>query len=496
MSRGTRISSGIFLLLLVVFLLTRDDRVSVGVRRLELPEIGAEDVAGIELSGAFQLRLLKDADTWTVRDPLSPERNFPVDASAIERALGAIAEFEAGAFVSGRPEKHAELELDEELGTTVTISREGGSALTLVLGRVAKNGGTFVRLRDSDDVFVASGALASSLKRELNDWRRRALLSAEPEEIAKLTIGVPGGESELEIVSQPGPDGEAGGWALAPETQLPEGFVVDGAALAARVRAFASLRALDFVDVDPGDSVTGLGEGATRVSARTTGGEEIAVRFGQPDDSGRVHARRDPDPQIYLVPASVANQFGETLDSLRDLSLFRFDANAVRQFSIRHPSGSVTMERPEEAPIWRLEEPASPPADYEFSSDAVISQLQSLTRTRATRFLGRTDEVGAALSRIVELEFRLADGNSVRVELGAADGGDDRARPGDGFSYTLSGGLRSRFETPLDLFRKVEALPGAGGLGNMGGAQGLENLPPDLRRRIEEAMRNQQGGAP
>ena len=65
----------------------------------------------------------------------------------------------------------------------------------------------------------------------------------------------------------------------------------------------------------------------------------------------------------------------------------------------------------------------------------------------------------------------------------------------DGLVYVVNSFTRTRYEKPTELFHKPAAPP-AGMGGGMGGMAGLESLPPDVRKKLEASMKNNQNLQP
>ena len=140
-------------------------------------------------------------------------------------------------------------------------------------------------MQAGEAVFVAQGRLASAARRNAESWRRRSLVSAEPEEVRTLRISR-AGESAYSLVRSK--DGGSASWTLADGIQPPPGFELDSERAGRIVSGLARLRADGFQDDDPGDETTGLGESATQVEALNGSGESLVVaRFGAPESPGR-----------------------------------------------------------------------------------------------------------------------------------------------------------------------------------------------------------------
>lgn len=495
--RNAWIALGVFAVLFALVLITREEKISVGMRTLALPVLEKEKVERIEARGKigsemFHVVLEKQGEGWVAFDKEAPDKRYPAEQSAVVRALDALEGLEPGPFVTGRAEKHADLEVDGEKGTFVTVTSKDGATLSFVFGRYAKGGGNYVRLQGDDQVFIVKGGFASQMKRKLSAWRKRQLLDVEEPELVRVEIAPQGGERyALERVER---EGEDATWRLVEGTALPEGFRVDEEALGRIARSIAGLRAAEFVDEAKAPEETGLSEGAAEVVAVLKDGKRFSIRFGKEDDKKRLFTRIEGDDQLYLVSSySVKNVLKEKLE-LRDLSLFSFKPEEAERVVFRSPEGVVEIQKEEES--WKLVAPADVPEDYVFDESQVEGKLRTLSRTKGVRFFENppTLEKAGLASPALEVEVFLKGGASQKMAIGAeAPKAEETASAqfyalgADGNVYALGAYVKSRYEKPLELFKRVAAPPAPHG----GSIPGMENLPPDVRKKLEESLQQQ-----
>jgi len=489
MNKTAWISLGTFLVLLVLVFVTREDHVAVGVRALTLPTFDADKVTKIEVRSKDKSALLekvggtKEQPQWTVADPEKPEVKLAASPSQVKTALDALAELSAEGFVTGRKEKHADLEIGEEKGVTVTLT-QGGKATALVFGRFAKGGGNYVRLADSDEVFVGKGRFAGAVKKDVKAWRKRKLLPFEAKDLRALTLA-PAGQPELKLKGEGG-EGDTVNWSLE-GVALPAGFRLDTDALGRIANAVAGLRATDFADEGA------LGEVQGTVSGKTVDDQSFTVRFGAVDDKKRVFTQLEGDAQLYLLSEYTVKSVLKSLEELRSLNLIELDAAKATKAEFTGPDGRVIVEKTDAG--WALVEPAAPPEGYDFDPSQVEPKLEALGRLKASGLASPeklpvakpAEQVTVAVTVDGQVKT-LAFGDEIpRAEddKGAVEHYAYSAE--DEMTYKVGQWQRNRYAKPLELFKRPVAPQGPPG----GGIPGMENLPPEIRKQLEAQLKQQ-----
>ncbi|WP_306818793.1 DUF4340 domain-containing protein [Archangium lipolyticum] len=492
MKRGTLIALGAFAVLLVLVLATRERQVSVGVRKLELPKLDKAQVTELELTGARNATLRKEGEGWIVVDPGKPDTKYTADENLVNGAIEALGEVKNPDFVTDRAERLAEYELDDAKGLKLKVSHGGGPAVELVLGKAARNGGVYLRKAGSNDVFAHQGRLDWSVRKEVKDWRKRQIVALEVDKLSQLVLRSKEGESlTLKAGANPGE------WSLAEGTQTPAGFRFSSQAAQQFAQQLASLYAQDFLEGDAAaDSATGLAGAHDSVEAQLKDGKKVVVHLGrQPeakDGSGSVAVRVEGDAQVYQLPQYTASQLRKRLVDFRDLGLLRFEPQKVSKLKLQ--AGGKTVVVVKEGEGWKITEPQKLPDGFELEPSQVGMQLAWLRDLRATRLVeGQVSDGQAGLTSPAALVEVTVEGEPVQTlrlgkeAPGAASGTKELyARSTiDAFTYAVGEGVRARLAQGLELFKR-RAPPSFAGGGQM---QGLDSLPPDVRRQLEAQLR-------
>jgi len=495
MKKTTLLVLGVFVVLLVVFFATREREVSVGVRKLELPQIDKDKVVAVEISGAKSATLKKEVGGWTVADPAKPDQKHPADETQVNSALDALKEMKVQDLISDKAERQAEYETDDAKGLKLKVASAGAPSLDLVIGKSAKTGGVYIRKANESATYVAQGRFQWLFRKDVNGWRKRAIFDLKPDQISELTVRPKGAEPYV-IQAK----GEGGGWFLKEGTPLPPGFRFDASAAQGSVQQFASLRAQDFVDAAANDESLGLSGEHTVLEAQLKDGKKIALHIGKEYESkdvptkGAVAARVEGDPQVYLIPKYSATNLSRKATDLRDLTLLSFDPQKATKVTIQSPGKKTVVVK--DGGAWKVVEPKKLPSGFDFDPGQVQGQLQMLKSLRASHVLEQAPTPAqSGLARpTTTVDIAVEGGPSQSLRFGKELKTDKGAKEAyvkgsaDNLTYAIYDAARTRYETGIELFKKPPPPPP-----NMGGGmRGLENLPPDVRQKIEAQLRAQQ----
>jgi hypothetical protein len=493
LSRQAWTSLVVFAALLVVVIATRQDRVRVGIRELSLPQLVSSDITKIEIAGKHQALLVKAGDAWTVADPAKPDVTFPAEKAPIERTLAELTAIDVGTYVSGRTEKHDDLEVTVEKGTIVRATTSKGTTLRIVLGRFAKGGGNYVRLEDAPEVFVAKGNLAAQVRKDVEAWRDKKVIDAPADAIAELTVKTSDGAGYTVVHEKSGEGADAKDtWKLKDGTPVDAGFRVDSESLGRLARSVGSLRAAGFVD--DADKVKALAFDAGVIEMVLTGGEKKTLTFAAVDADKKGAVRLEGNPQVFSLTEFTEKALLKPLVEHRDLSLFPTvaidDVNEVRFIGT-----NLRATLKNDGAAWSYDGPGAELVD----AAGIPPKLSGVLKLKAAKVVGAESDVKATFKDELKIEVVLKDGSTRVARLGGdVPSVDDKpatevyATSGDGLVYAIGKFQKTRHEKPAELFKATERPPqdGMGGMGG-GGIPGLESLPPEIRKQLEAQLKAQ-----
>lgn len=444
MTRSTLIALAVFVSLGLVYGVTREPQVAVGIHKLKASPQKAEELASLRVGA---LSLTREGDRWKVsRDG----KTYAADPNEVRPFTQALVDLKSDDFVTDQVEKHAELEVDETKGLVL----EGG-ARKLVLGKASKNGGAYVREAGAKEVFVATGSLPWLARRELAQWRQKRIELGKADDVEKVTlapaVGTPvvlmrnGTEFTLEGPSEPG-------------------YRFDSVAAAHLVSQLTSLAAANFLEEPVSPSFT--------VTLGLKGGSARTITFGAKRPDGTYAMTVDGDPQTYVLSGWVAEQVIKDREGLRNLQLLAVTPAEVQRVAIASSGKRLVLEKKDD--VWAVVEPKTLPAGADFDARQVERQLTQLIALRGTKVAREL----TVTKPVATLELTTKQGAKHQLVVGAKlESGEVPVRGQDAFTVLAPGNVLSTLEKGLELFKRPPP------------PQGLEQLPPELRAQLEAQLR-------
>lgn len=293
------ILGGIFVLLAIVILLFENPfRQSDYEKKIEtatplFPTFDKEQVAKIEITATGETTtLLKQDGTWVV----ATMDNYPADSEGIAEVLSKVAAFKNTQRVSSNPEKQADFEVDSTSGIEATLMDSSDAVLAhLFVGKTTPGFlSSYVRVADSDDVYVAQGYLQSMFNKGARTWKDRTIFDFNKGVVTQLNITSPEESVELRLEAD-------GGWQL----HAPVAAPADLAAVDTLLTTFSGLETDDFADPTDDLAEYGLDTPQSTISAVLSDGTTATLHVGTEVDGKRYVKRADTETVFQLFTANV-----------------------------------------------------------------------------------------------------------------------------------------------------------------------------------------------
>ncbi len=252
-------------------------------------------------------------------------------------------------------------------------------------------------------------------RKEAGEQQAKQVFNYKEAEITAVTLKR--GQDEVQLTRQ------GAAW----EITKPLKTKTDPATVASLLKALAELR--KDRDLGPGDPKTyGLGEGALSISF-TAKGEPHRVTVGDAVPGGRgYYARKDEAPDIFVISTGTRESLNQQLLSLRDKTLWAFEAPQVKAVKIRTDNTVVNLEKADNGPWHWTGKP-----DFKVRPERVEELLRQLKQARIKDFppAAPQDLRAAGLAPRAQTEVTLLTPQGPEsLNLGAVSGAETYARLG------------------------------------------------------------------
>jgi hypothetical protein len=307
MKKNTLIMLGVFVVLLIIFLLS-ENPFKKGGEEGGLPLFAGFDSAAVSVieiySAADTTRMEKVNGVWGVKT----QGDYPADREAVGQMLARVRDMERGEVASRNPEKRSVFEVD---GSNLSARYLGAGDEVLAHLYVGKSGpgysGSYVRSEGSDDVILVKGYLRSVFDKGERGWRDRTIFDIDQNAVLRFTMD----HADTVITAR---TADKIRWYLSgPDSVEAKMNMVENV-----LRTFSSLMADDFAD-DVSVEEAGLDDPWGTFHAHLEDGTDLRLLVGNQDTGSRWVKRTDQDIIFKIRDFRVNNLF-PSFDILRELS--------------------------------------------------------------------------------------------------------------------------------------------------------------------------------
>lgn len=475
MKKSTWIVLAIAVALGLIYILTKDKKVSVGIKRIDLPAFDSSKIDDIEILGSERAHLKKEDGIWKIEIGAKDDSRFvEADQEAVKEMLNSASKVENSYFVTSNLEKEEEFGIKGDMATTITLKSNNTVLWSLVLGKGNVDGSRYARVPDKSGIYAVKGSFYPLTRNGVSDWRPKNIwLIGEPD-LVEFRVEHPG-KNELLLKKD-----EEGVWKVADtKPVLPSTFRADKLLLANYVRSLVNQHATGFVD----EKIELSSPVAIFKAKIKNGNEKILEVFS--NDEKTYLARLQGNEQIFKLSKSNFDRLDRPVLALRDLSILSFNKEDISMIKLRTKTGFVTAEKTNGA--WTLVDQKTLPKGFEFDPERAIAIVNDLSTLVGERLAEQSKDQPQDSNWQKNWFIKLSDdkGHAVDIYVGRIKGQDREflVRGNiDNEVYVVNNPLLSSLLKGILAFKKEEYLmPPA-----HENAQGFDSLPADLQRKLLE----------
>ena len=376
--------------------------------------------------------------------------------------------------------------MDAEKGAQVELTAGKRTLASLVVGKAATGGATYVRT--GDRVFRVTGLYRGVFGKDASAWLERKLFVDAVTAVTRIEVRLHDAPVYALVKKEDV-------WALEDPSVLPAGFRFDAKAAASLVAAVVNARATDVLATPIDETTSGLGEAAEawRYTLAAGEGGEPAVthelRLGAEKEAGVRYARTDRRADVVTLASSTVTSLRKRPTDLRDLAVILLDATKVRALHI--VDGARTLELVKKGDAWSLARTSETlPKGFELDPQAAARRVSTLASVHATRVDEGATLAASGLSRpSATVTATLEDGSQVRLAFGKdveVEGRKEAYVLGnvDKSIYVVGSWTRTTLLGGIDTLRKK---PDEDPLLNLD-PKTLSGLPPEVRANLQQQI--------
>ena len=303
------ILGGVFVfLILVVLIFENPFGKSEHEKKLEtaaplFPDFNEEQVAKIEIIAPDGTATLsKQNGEWRV----ASMDNYPADSEGIAQLLTKVGELKNTQRVSKNPEKQSEFEVDSTGVEAKLMDANDKSLAHLFVGKMTPGFlSSYVRVADSNDVYVAQGSLQSVFNKGTRTWKDRTIFDFNKGITTQLNISSSEETVELHL-------DENGIWQmLKPVAATANTTEVDNL-----LTTLSALNTDDFAAANDDLAAYGLDVPQSTISAVLNDGTTATLHIGK-EEEGKLYVKRDDTETVFRLFKSNVDRLIKKSDTLK-----------------------------------------------------------------------------------------------------------------------------------------------------------------------------------
>ena len=187
-NKSTLILGGVFLLLVVIFLITSINPPEKSKGATALFEDAVKPVVDkIEINSKNKgiVILEKKNSIWYITKPFE----YKASNVAVEQTITGLLNISVDGVISNRKEARDQYDVGDSTGISLKVYSSGNVILDAIVGKHTVDlTHTYARLRDSNDIALWRGLFARQVDKDADDWRDKNIYSFNAEDILSYTV--------------------------------------------------------------------------------------------------------------------------------------------------------------------------------------------------------------------------------------------------------------------------------------------------------------------
>jgi len=291
----------IAVILLVIYIFSQR---STPVKRSAdyLVKIDSAAISKVEILNEDQHVILeKHGDEWWMTYPVE----YPANPRFGEDMSAKLSDLKIENLISQQPDKQEKFEVSDSSGISVTV-QAGKEPITIIMGKISEGyQHTYMRLLDSDNIYLVKGVFRSYFSRNAKDWRDKNITKYNKEDFIGYTLTYPDKSMELTKIDT--------GWVAKIGN---EEFVAKKSIVKRISNLLSNLNCFDFVDTLDTEKYD-FSKPAFQLNVKTVT-DQFAIRLLPEDEEAEKYIlEKDGALTHFLIYKSTANALMKDFEEFR-----------------------------------------------------------------------------------------------------------------------------------------------------------------------------------
>jgi hypothetical protein len=365
------------------------------------PPMKDVDKIRLEVAGRGMIQFAKDAQKWNIIDPVNAPA-LPWEVADLTAAFENARKLET--LKPNETLTLADMCLDTP--TAKITFEEKDRKITVLVGKnVVASENTYVKMSDSDDIYVIDQNLKEKIKKDLSEYRDKQLWEINKNNITEMTYTDKDGK-DYKLTKN-----DKGEWSFVSPIQA----TADKKLLTSAVGTLATLKAEEFTENDPKDlAMFGLDKPiwrATIIETETVTPTTQTTQASQPTlkktehhlligqsaglNSNQVYVKLADKKWVVTLAQDNLKKILPDIIAWRDRTVLFADKNAITSIDIKRSAQDVTLFK--ENQNWKLRQGGE---DVSADDKVVTTVLDTLTNLQAASFIDQPDKKLLKKSRL------------------------------------------------------------------------------------------------
>jgi len=253
-----------------------------------------DDIVGVVIQeGNKKVAIEREGEEWIIIEPI----RYRADRDKITNLMNRIGNLTLDGIISDKKEKHKNFDIGEGKGIQMKLKMKNGDSFSFIFGKMAADySHIYLRLPDSDKVYLATSIRKYDLKTETSQWEDKSILSFNMADLRE--VDLIGSDEAVNLVK------EEDKWLIKKDNKR---FDVDEGKWKNILNSLQDLKAIEIVH-EKREEDHGFNKPEFELRLRFDFGK-MGIVVGKKKDDYKYYVKNLQDDTVFLISQGTLNRF-------------------------------------------------------------------------------------------------------------------------------------------------------------------------------------------